>query len=1575
MMSETEKAHGKRRANPYTMDNCPSRREKCKPGWTAVSAVFFLIITLALTGCDLLLDKPEEDIRKEIENAVWEAEAPVLNVSVEAPVEEGVISSRPPAIKQKVAFSVAFTCSANYQFIEWRAWQGETLLGDNIVHFDNPRNLSTSVIISSYIQGLSIRPYCVMIPKVAASNFPYSPSSPVNSNYPPTINFNTSVAAEAFEDFSFIEISAREFYGQGAAVAGIQDFFTPRLADDGMTLILMLKPEINDSQIPNKTYITITLKAGIPSRGNPAVRMEQDQRWTYGVNGAITRSAPGVVNLTGAAGQSEIFFDADCVIDRRAAREQTDGKDEWVVYLLFNAYDESGSELMGVTITEERIADISGSAVSSSQKDAFYASNIRNPQSPLNGRFMDEYGSAAPYIVRHVVQHEEGGIFDLYIRPLGPLGGQPEIGTAEKIRIASLGLPKSSSGVSSVFDAAIVPTGGLLAEGKQWYGPDYDEIGFDAAASSSLDPWKGGVMKGAGKNADPADRYPWTQESGDPYQWKIFPQGYEALGSWLPVGTYPSLDIASVAGSGPEGYALAWRLRNARGDESPLMTSGAKVYIDKTPPAQVTGLSALYSSDVVQLAVSWTPPADGDYAKALLEWRKSGSQAILGSAAVPKTDGSSYTIENVPDEGVAYVVSVKTADTLGNRSAPLSITSAGQMVETYTVSGTISLAKAGGLVTNAALQLKRNNTPIVSAPPQIAANGDYTITADTTGGTGYTVTVSLPGYAGQTSPAFIVAGPVTGVNFTLEKRLITIPDAASLAKIGTDADYPMNADYVQIADINLSTYTNWTPIGSDTNPFTGEYDGGGYDIASLTITGTVNYRGLFGKIGAGAKIEDVQITSGSVSGSEYVGGICGVNEGEILNCSSGASITAQRYAGGICGDSNGTITRCVNTGTIQAQGIPSSNFGGITGSGGNVSASYNSGNVSASGASRIGGIIGSGSAISASYNTGTVTGSQYVGGIVGNGSGVTACGNTGTVTGSSSVGGVIGWYSGNGATPSIIACYNRGSVFGGHGVCGTTTWPNPFVACYWEDQTGDDALVGLSPTQQPLADPAIKFGPPGSGTGWPSTGTGAGQNAAWAIDDDGTLDGQKGGNPAYWRSIGAWHSGANTEFPAPWWQEWPYAAVTISALAGITPPIADDTPVSTVTETAQFSGTVSWKDASNNTPTVFVGKTVYTATVTLIPKAGFSFTGVDANFFSVAGAESVTNAAHSGTVTVVFPKTEPVYKLISSAADLVKIGDAVYPDYPLSGDYIQTTDIDLGGYANWTPIGTDANRFTGTYNGGGYTISNLKVNRAVAGLFGFTGGGAELKNIHVASGLVKASTGFMRAGAICAVNIEGLISGCSNLATVEVNSDSESYAGGICGQNLSGALIESCYNGGAVKSTNTDNNSSPRIGGICGSNSYLGSAIIACYNDGPVSLGGGRYAGGICGINGWTGSITASYNTGIISSTDPFYNNATSDFGGICGQIGGTGTSINACYWEDSSPMTDKGIGTGETGDISLFSGTAWPSTGTGAGQDAAWAVDDDGTLDGRKGGNPAYWKSLGAWNSGSPAYPQLWWQ
>jgi hypothetical protein len=97
------------------------------------------------------------------------------------------------------------------------------------------------------------------------------------------------------------------------------------------------------------------------------------------------------------------------------------------------------------------------------------------------------------------------------------------------------------------------------------------------------------------------------------------------------------------------------------------------------------------------------------------------------------------------------------------------------------------------------------------------------------------------------------------------------------------------------------------------------------------------------------------------------------------------------------------------------------------------------------------------------------------------------------------------------------------------------------------------------------------------------------------------------------------------------------SAVTTSVIPGITAPATGGTAAIIITETAHFTGTVSWTPQPGGG--TFAANTVYMATITLTAKAGHTFDGVTANFFAVPGATTTTNTANSGTVIAVFPST------------------------------------------------------------------------------------------------------------------------------------------------------------------------------------------------------------------------------------------------------------------------------------------------------------------------------------------------
>ena len=232
-------------------------------------------------------------------------------------------------------------------------------------------------------------------------------------------------------------------------------------------------------------------------------------------------------------------------------------------------------------------------------------------------------------------------------------------------------------------------------------------------------------------------------------------------------------------------------------------------------------------------------------------------------------------------------------------------------------------------------------------------------------------------------------------------------------------DITLNEDVLN-SDGNLNTganFTPWTPIGTDTDPFTGTFDGGGYTIRGLYIDGNTNNVGLFGCIGknslATGTVKNVTLADSYVSGAFEVGGICGYNDGGILqNCHNAGRVSGTGdYTGGVCGENHsGTLENSYNTGKVSGTGDL---VGGVCGlNHGILENSYNTGEVSGT-RDAVGGVCGiNQGTLENSYNTGDVSGSSNVGGVCGENylnCPVKVCYNTGKVTGTGNyVGGVCG---------------------------------------------------------------------------------------------------------------------------------------------------------------------------------------------------------------------------------------------------------------------------------------------------------------------------------------------------------------------------------------------------------------------------------------------------------------------------------------------------------------------------------------------------------------------------------------
>ncbi len=242
---------------------------------------------------------------------------------------------------------------------------------------------------------------------------------------------------------------------------------------------------------------------------------------------------------------------------------------------------------------------------------------------------------------------------------------------------------------------------------------------------------------------------------------------------------------------------------------------------------------------------------------------------------------------------------------------------------------------------------------------------------------------------------------------------------------------------------------------------------------------------------------------------------------------------------------------------------------------------------------------------------------------------------------------------------------------------------------------------------------------------------------------------------------------------------------------------------------------------------------------------------------------------------------------VSTTDQLDAIRDHLDSNFILLNNLDLSADISEGESfwndgAGWLPIGDETAAFIGGFNGDGFSISGLYINRPSQeniGLFGHVDG-AFIEDITLLDVDIAAVSG----GAIAGLST-GDMSNCHVTGSISGNSSSASVVGGIVGQ-MSGSLTL-CSNQAAI--------SGALAGGIAGT---CEGTIAYCANHGHVNGLGTQSAGGIVGST--FGSINDCYNTGEITQTETAVKS-----GGISGWHGSTGTIYLNCY---SAGQADFGI-------------------------------------------------------------------
>ena len=308
-------------------------------------------------------------------------------------------------------------------------------------------------------------------------------------------------------------------------------------------------------------------------------------------------------------------------------------------------------------------------------------------------------------------------------------------------------------------------------------------------------------------------------------------------------------------------------------------------------------------------------------------------------------------------------------------------------------------------------------------------------------------------------------------------------------------------------------------------------------------------------------------------------------------------------------------------------------------------------------------------------------------------------------------------------------------------------------------------------------------------------------------------------------------------------------------------------------------------------------------------------TAVKAGTATITAACGETKATCAVTVKApVAPAQKDGVYQIGTADELVWFAKQVNGgSTAISG--VLTAEIDLNGF-DWTPIGSSAKKFSGSFDGAGHTIKNMTIDyqtaksgeRLYLGLFGYAEGTkdnrAAIKNLTV-QGSVNAGSEF----SVYSGNVAGVVA-CGSYVDVSgvisrVNVTVDAKVGSACGVGgLAGVLINStatnCGSEGNVSGVKN-------LGGLC--YEFYAGTMTGCYNTGAVS-GSGTCVGGIMGY-AKQAAIKDVYNTGAVSTTKNLV-------GGLVGEM--ENSSLTNGY------STGK-ITVSESGGSSVGAAVGWADT------------------------------------------------
>jgi hypothetical protein len=661
--------------------------------------------------------------------------------------------------------------------------------------------------------------------------------------------------------------------------------------------------------------------------------------------------------------------------------------------------------------------------------------------------------------------------------------------------------------------------------------------------------------------------------------------------------------------------------------------------------------------------------------------------------------------------------------------------------------------------------------------------------------------VAVLSLAASTQAAEFAGGtgtPAAPYEIATARQLVSIGDDPSLlgkyfALVG-DIDLDPNLPGGQVFPHAVIAYDE-DPYSGRPVAYTGRFYGHGHAIRHLTIDGAgMQYLGLFGRIGSTGRVYDLALDDVCIRAADHAGGLAGLSEGGLTNCSVTGRIRGPErssWLGGLVGMNAGTLIDCraditlatgdrglmlgllvgmhrggmVNcraSGALES-GSESLDLGGLAGAciGGVIRESHASGRVAGGDRSwALGGLVGradSGSAMANCRASGAVTGggrSHDLGGLIGTcfGAEIADCSATGNVTGaeaSHGLGGLLGSCVG----VAVSNCYATGTVSGFRmlgGFAGRVQAGTSVVHCHAVGRV----LRGADP--------------------WGRGGF------AGHID-----------SPTDVRVTGCF------------WDVEASQASASAAGTGLTTAQMQDVRLF---QAAGWDMADDWADG--------------TADLWLVPEKGP---------YPVLAALSDSYRLHALKGTGI--SSDPY--LIATAEDLGAMGR-----YSRSAWYRLAADIDLSGIT-WSapPVAT----FDGVFDGHGHRIRFLTLHgdtRDHVGLFGRIGCEGWVYDLGLEEVSIDVPDDSLRVGGLAGENA-GHVANCYVTATIVGGNDCRSL-GGLVGVNWLGD-IRDCYTVADVRAST----GSRQVGGLVGYN-YMGS-LTNCYAAGRVGGDGDESLGALAG--------------------------------------------------------------------------------------------------------------------------------